>query len=392
MNKGNDTVNKIASIIFYIMVLLEIVIVILDKSDYINPLEGQLFRITFALAVGKILLTRYSLKEWIWIAVFGLLGIASYYATGRNEIIRIAAFVCACKNIELGKLMSFVFYTTLAGCLVLMVMSITGIYGNPAIYTDFGRGMKETRYCLGIGHPNALHCMVFMLTLLALYLYEKQMKWYSFIFAFLVNIGFFVLTDSKTGMMVTTMAIVLTAVFHYFPNMGGYRLCYIGGILLLLSFILLSVSAAQYGIENPVLRKLDGLLNGRILDLYWGSANHEGTTAHWSLFSDRGNTYYFDMGYVRVFYWYGIIPAVVCFVMNVLLFWECYKKKDTMGLVILITLAVYTVVEAHIVSVYIGRNYILFLLGAYWSDILHAKNREKEEYLWTGFRFLQGRG
>ena len=40
-----------------------------------------------------------------------------------------------------------------------------------------------------------------------------------------------------------------------------------------------------------------------------------------------------------------------------------------MGFVLILSFAVFTVVEAHIVSVYIARNYILFLLGAYWTGM-----------------------
>ena len=149
------------------------------------------------------------------------------------------------------------------------------------------------------------------------------------------------------------------------------------------------MAASKYGLTKPFLKRLDDFLNGRILDLYWGSVNHEGTVERWSLFSEARNNYYFDMGFVRVFYWYGILPAIVYFAMNLLLIWECYKKRDTSGFVMMVVLAVYTVVEAHIISVYIGRNYLLLLFGAYWSDMLHAGNAENEEYAWGAYRLLK---
>lgn len=388
LNKKNINMEMIVKLLFYLALLLELIIVIVDKSDYINPIEGQLFRITFLLAAGKLILTKYSLKEWLCIAAFGLLGVVSYKVTGRNEILRIVVFIAACKNIELRKMFSFVFYITLGGCLLLMVLSLTGIYGNLYLEADFGRGIFERRYCIGMGHPNALHCMFFMLTLLGLYLYEKRMKWYQFLIVFLLNFSLFLLTDSKTGMLITTAAVGLTVIFHYCQPMKDWKWIYLAGILLFLSCVLLSIAASHYGLTKPFLQKMDFLLNGRILDLYWGSQAHEGTTAWWSLFSAERNTYYFDMGYVRVFYWYGIIPAVIYFLLNMILIWECYKKRDYMGLVIMTVLAVYTIVEAHIISVYIGRNYILLLLGAYWNDMLCVKNETKEAYLWKGYQLL----
>lgn len=386
-NADKGSIQKAAEFFFYASLLLELIIVIVDKSDYINPLEGQLFRITFLLAAMKVLLTRYSLKEWLWMAAFGVLGLISYKVTGRNEILRIVVFAASCKGMDLKRVMRFVFYITLGGCLLLILLSVTGIYGNQGLTTDFGRDVVQTRYCFGLGHPNALHCMFFMLVLLGLCIYEKKMKWYHFAGVFALNAGLYLLTDSRTGMLITTAALMLAAAFHFVPGLAERRWVYAAGIVLFLACLLLSVAAAEYGLTNPVLEKLDGFLNGRILDLYWGSEKHEGTTLHWTLFSAPRNTYYFDMGYVRVFYWYGIIPALIYFLLNILLIWECCRKRDSMGFVMLTTLAVYTVVEAHIISVYIGRNYILLLLGAYWSDMLHASCPRKEEYVWTAYRF-----
>ena len=32
----------------------------------------------------------------------------------------------------------------------------------------------------------------------------------------------------------------------------------------------------------------------------------------------------------------------------------------------------YTFLEAHLISDYLGRNYLFFLMGGLWSQILHA--------------------
>ena len=156
-------IDKIGLYLLYFSVTLEIIIVIIDKSNYTNPLEGRLFRITFLLAAGKVLCTKYSLKEWAALIMFGILGLISYKITGRNEILRIIAFVAACKGTDVKKLLKYVFYLTTAGCLLLVFLSVTGIYGGLALETDFGRGYRQVRYCLGLGHPNALHCMFMML-------------------------------------------------------------------------------------------------------------------------------------------------------------------------------------------------------------------------------------
>lgn len=76
------------------------------------------------------------------------------------------------------------------------------------------------------------------------------------------------------------------------------------------------------------------------------------------------------MGYVRLFFWYGIIPGACSMVLLFLLMRVCRTLKDTQGFVLVLSFALFTVVEAHAVSVYLARNYVLFLLGAYWTAML----------------------
>ena len=98
-NKLN--IGKLGVLLFYLSITLELIIVIVDKSNYTNPIEGQLFRITFLLAAGKVLCTKYSIREWASMLLFGLLGFVSYRVTGRNEILRIVVFIAACKGTDM---------------------------------------------------------------------------------------------------------------------------------------------------------------------------------------------------------------------------------------------------------------------------------------------------
>lgn len=394
--KAEEYGEKAGPLFFYLCVTLEVLLVVVDKSNYTNPVEGQLFRVTFLLAALKVICTCYSLKEWAAVLCFGVLGFVSYRVTGRNEILRIVVFLAACKGVDMKKALRYVFYTTAAGCLVLLFLSVTGIYGGLFLETDFGRGYVQRRYCLGLGHPNALHCMFFMLTALGLYLYNERAKWYAYLILLFANAGLYALTDSNTGMLMTLCMIAGAAAVRYGKGVREGRWAYAAGTLVFAACVLFSVAAADTRIAkpnpaaqsaaerrfgNPLIQKAEEHLNGRIVDLHYGSVNREGSTDTWSLFSRPENTYYFDMGFVRIFYWYGILPAAVYLFLNLLLFVQCGRKKDGTGLVMLTAFAVYTVVEAHLVSVYIGRNYILFLLGMYISEMLYLCG-QKEYYLW----------
>ena len=125
------------------------------------------------------------------------------------------------------------------------------------------------------------------------------------------------------------------------------------------------------------LKKLDGILTGRIRCLT-ENESWEGTIQTWKLFSEPANNYYFDMGWIRLFYWYGIIPTTIAVIVLTALLFYCTRKKKYMELVMIVSFAVYTVVEAHAISVYLARNYVLFLVGAMWTDILTNDSEKRK--------------
>lgn len=388
--------SRIPWFLFYVGLTLELLIVIVDKSNYINPIEGYLFRITFLLFAMKLVLTRYDRKEWIGILLLEAIGFISYRITGDNDIIRIVTFVAACKNIPLKQMLRYTFYVTLAGCAVIILLSVTGVYGEISLTQAYGResaeetryvgveGAEETRYTLGMGHPNALSCMFLMLTALGVYVYFEQMRWYIYLFLMLLNVGVYGLTGSRTSMLITTAFLAGSCVMTYWKTLRQKAFVYLCGALIFALCIGFSVDAAacaqrvrdaqwnEFYYLDPrdnghivALGKIDNYINGRIVSLT-DSENNDGMIQTWSAFSCENNmNYYFDLGWVKLFYRYGVIPGVLYVAACLALLWRFYKRKDACGLVLFVTFAVYTVMEAHLVSAYVGRNYLLMMMGSY---------------------------
>lgn len=393
------TESKLPWLLFYLGFTIELGMVIVDKSSYTNPIEGYLFRITFLLFAGKVLLTRCNWKEWLVIALFEAVGFLSYRITGENDIIRIVTFVAACKNIPLKQMMRYAFWVTAVGCMGIILLSVTGIYGAMSLSQDFGRGvsayeiydgamgMVETRYTLGMGHPNALSCMFLMVCVMGVYAYFEQLKWYGYLFLLFLNVGVFWLTDSKTSMLITTAFLVGACVMKYARRLQERNYVYLLGGLIFLLCVGFSVDAAasavnvrqaewsrHYGqayeesLNTRLLVAVDEKINGRIVSLT-NSEHNDGAIESWTAFSNENNmTYYFDMGWVKLFYRYGVIPGILYVAVSLFLLWRLWKKKDACGLVVFVIMAVYTVLEAHLVSDYIGRNFMLLLIAYYgWT-------------------------
>ena len=378
--------SPVPRLLFYIGLTVELLMVIVDKSNYINPIEGYLFRVTFLLFAAKLMLTRYEWKEWAWIVLLEGVGFLSYRVTGANDVIRIVTFVAACKGMPLKQVLKYTFYVTLAGCLAIVALSVTGIYGDISLTQAYGRESAETtiyigeqeaaetRYTLGMGHPNALSCMFFMLTALGVFVWFDRMKWYLYLFLMLLNAGVYLLTGSKTSMLITMAFLLGAGLMTCVKRFRKMTFFYVCGLLVFLLCIAFSVDAAvcaqrvrdaqwnEFFFVNPrdnshivALGRIDRHISGRIISLT-DSENNDGMIHTWSAFSCENNmNYYFDMGWVKVFYRYGVVPGIIYVAANLALLWQIYKKRDGCALVLFVMFAVYTVVEAHLISAYIGR-------------------------------------
>lgn len=370
-----NRIDRITTALFYLGLALEIAAVVIDKSSVTNPVQSQMFRISFVLFGIRCLscVRRYTRREWAVIALALLAAAACWMCSGRNELIRFLAFLCAMITVDVRRAAKFTFYATLAGCLVLVVLALAGVMGELYLTMDYGSGM-ETRWVLGLGHPNSLHCMALMLLLLGLWLYERQMKLYLYALLLVGNLLLYGLTKSNTSFLIGTFALLLSLLLHYCRRLSNGNWIYIAGDLLVVAGLVFSFWAA---VTDPrkhwQIYQFDlSVLSGRITSL-WETIYHEGTLATWKWFGSEFNTYYFDMGWDRVVYWYGILPALLLLVLLFALLRRARKTSDRASYVMLVSMALYTVLEAHLVSEFIGRNYALFAAAAMLPGLLRDR-------------------
>ena len=365
--------DRIRNLIFDILLTIEILVVIVDKSDFHIGFESYIFRFTFLLSCLCVLLTlkRYTKKDLVLIIPFLIISVIVYKLSGRNELLRFTVFVAACKDLDIIQKLRLFFYESLIGSMALIVLSVTGLYGR--LYANAWDDAGSIRYVFGFGDANAFHCMFMMLVFLGLYLYHDKMKWYMFLILAISDIILWIATRSEAAAAITMIGIGGVALFSL-SDLKKYISLYLPGFFIYAFCIWFSIYSAVNSMRMPndFIVKMNNLLSGRIINLYWDSNAHSGSIETWHLFSGRDTIdVYFDMGWVRLFYWYGIIPAIFVITGIILLYAICIAKRDAVMMVILISLALYTLVEAHIISVYIGRNFILLFFGYY---MLNSEN------------------
>lgn len=368
MNKWLD---NICAGLFYLGLAAEILLVIWDKSSWTDPYMGQICRMTFLLfAVCCACSVRKStMAEDIVFAIGVLIGALSWRFGGRNDLLRIVIFLRAAGTVSVPRAMKVTFVSSVLGCLGLVGLAFAGIQGHLYQTYDYGHGV-ETRWDLGLGHPNSLHCMAAMLLIFGLYLFEKKMKLYLYVLLGVGNVLLYGLTRSNTAFAISMLALMLSLLLHYGKKLAAGNAVYFLGEAFLFGGLLFSVFCGIYRPSGHwLLEKLDHVLTGRISSL-WTTTFHEGTLSTWKWFGQRLNVCYFDLGWLRVVYWYGVIPALVIISLTFALLEHARKTRDKAAFLLLLCFGLYTVFEAHLVSAYIGRNYALFIAALYLPKML----------------------
>lgn len=368
MNKWLD---NICAGLFYLGLAAEILLVIWDKSSWTDPYMGQICRMTFLLfAVCCACSVRKStMAEDIVFAIGVLIGALSWRFGGRNDLLRIVIFLRAAGTVSVPRAMKVTFVSSVLGCLGLVGLAFAGIQGHLYQTYDYGHGV-ETRWDLGLGHPNSLHCMAAMLLIFGLYLFEKKMKLYLYVLLGVGNVLLYGLTRSNTAFAISMLALMLSLLLHYGKKLAAGNAVYFLGEAFLFGGLLFSVFCGIYRPSGHwLLEKLDHVLTGRISSL-WTTTFHEGTLSTWKWFGQRLNVCYFDLGWLRVVYWYGVIPALVIIGLAFALLEHARKTRDKAAFMLLLCFGLYTVFEAHLVSAYIGRNYALFIAALYLPKML----------------------
>lgn len=380
---------KIGRFLFDLALLVEVVLMIAEKSELTFSMESHVFRLTFLLTFVSVLIRKHDKKEWAIILLVWGFTFMCYRISGRNELLRFSTFAMATSDIDLRKAVRFMFDVSLAGFALIVLLSVTGIMGDISMVADFGReGGHELRYVFGFGHPNTLYGCAYALMLMWLWIYGRKAGLWQFLVLLLINGGLYMITASRTSLIIGLATVFMTVIARYAKPLKKWAATYIlAGIVTPIACVAFSCWAASIS-ELPryfnktrtekFITRLDELLNNRIHNLYRANERHAGSLETWKLFSDRFSTEYFDMGWVRLYYWYGIIPAAVICILVLVFIYICCRKKDLMTVALLVSLSVYTVIEATFVSVYIGRNFLLPVIGVYMWALIRGAGIDEE--------------
>ncbi len=370
---------KYTHYLFYFAWTLELVLMIVEKSEIPFSQESYVFRITFVLTFLAVLFMEHDKREWILIAVLLAISFFAYRYSGKNDLLRFTVFVMAARDLDLKWAMKYTFWVCSIGFGFIILLSLFGVLGDVSLTMDFGRGADEVRYVLGFGHPNTLFSGVYVLLLMWLWLYGGTAGIIGYLAAAAVSIAAALITVSRTGLVITVLTLFVSAVFRVFGKLKEKGIVYILEIIVspvmcvATAILAAGVSEGWYaekGIKVPdslflYYWMLEQKLNFRISSIYYAAEGRDAVLSRWQLFAGHDHESFFDMGWVRLFYWYGIIPTAIIILAILAVIFVCYRKKDIQTMVLIFSLSIYTVIEATFVTRYFGRDFFILIMGVY---------------------------
>jgi len=377
----NPKTVEIGRIFFYIGLIFEMIIFFLDRADWINPYQSMMFRVTFVLFLIKCVCTRYDRKQWIFVIVTAAFCMLAYSVNRKDEIIRFMVFIIAMKDLDVKRVLKVNLFCAVAGTVLLGLLAIFGAMGS--VLASPGYGYKEDAFMIsmGLGSSNTYAIQIWLIIALLIYLYNNRFKDYYYLIILAIGIVVYALTKCRIELIMVIFTVVTSFLVSKLRKLQENFFIYALGILAVGLCTAASVYAAKvsqwHDFLSPFLKKIDTVFTGRISSIY-PYENGGGVLSNWKPFGDIIYTEYFDMGYVRLFWWYGFIPGILCILAVLGMFIFQYRKKDYAGFILLVSVMIFTLIEAHFISPFIARSYMCFLMGEMWFKVICDKSESKK--------------
>lgn len=362
--------------LFFAALSIELLIMMIGHSAFTIPLMGRCLHVAFVLFGVKILLTKYTRKEWCIIVLLGVAGVISYLSMGEEWFIRIVVMIIASKEISLKKVIKYAFWVALTGTVLIMVLSFAGIGGMLVDIRDYGRDGIEERWCFGFNHANNVHGTLWYVVSLGLLAFLDKIKWYHGVLLTVGNIILYFFTISRTGFIVTELVILAAVIYVYYPKIAGWKWIYAAGGLGTLFCAFIGIFVTVAGVFSvPGLKWLSDMLTVRLECLSWWESVDQ-----WSLFGDGRERRLTDVGFITLVSEYGyVIFTIYLLVLLLMVFYYCRNKK-WMEFIILMTCVLYTFMEStYTINIYLLCNLTFMLLLGTWNLLLQKEVSENKE-------------
>jgi hypothetical protein len=255
------------------------------------------------------------------------------YITIKNTTVPILVItLITFKDYEVDSIFKYCWKIRGAAFLVHISLCFAGIMDIGPYYME---AQDRMRYTFGYSHPNLAHAELFIIIVYYFLARKGRLKWFEYVAIMALNVGFFLFTDSRTGMLAISMLLLFNILAHFrlyrffASHIGKYS--YI--IFAVLTYVL-SVNYYNFGFIQKF-----GTFSSRFQTAYYLQR-----ASSFTLFG-RNLHYSTDLGYMNSLFNYGVIFFVVLIVGHTLLLRRAINDKKWFFASLMIVISIYYILE-----------------------------------------------
>lgn len=324
----------------------------------------------------------YSRLQKLLFVILLAFGVLLYHNTGLNKGIRAVFYLYAMKDVDMRKFFKSMLVVFGASTLLFAVLSGLGLMGRFTVKDIRStRGFNGVRYSFGFESCNRTMAVVFLAMVCAFILHHERQLWYVFAVITGIYALLFYLTDSRTGFLVGAAVIAGMLCLRYIHWEKWADLVFGLFILSFLLMLVISVMAA-FQVENDLMARINHLISGRMTQLTKYSCDVKYALPYaenWHLFGNGSNHNDYDLGYIQILYYYGIVPAVCYLACVVGAAVKAWRDSEVWKLVLLLGLSSYLFMESLYFSNFVPVDFLLvYSVSVLWGD--YGKEEEGRIY------------
>jgi hypothetical protein len=252
--------------------------------------------------------------------------------------------------------------TFVATLVVIFIANLLFGFGTSFVYDKrFYRGIGTKRYSFGFCNPNRFQVEMFALMVFLLWLWSGRLNiWIRILFGVLY-FGTCIFTDSYTGLLVGSFVYMIFFILEYVKWENWKNILMVCVVFCLILMMLISLVGAT-GFRGVIIDNIDSFISERIgqLSEYNNEEIHlTGEIYNWRLFASRLHKNVYDLGYVQLFYYYGIVPAVCYLAFVFYAIYVAWKENNVLGILALWGFSIYLFMESAYFSNYLQRDFLL---------------------------------
>ncbi len=371
LTKKSEIFIEIALVLFVFSVVIQMTVFsVTSNGDNIEILETTMKAVrylAYALCVLQICIDRKVKASWIIyvIIVAGLLAIGTLMVNSRTMFLYFW-LIAAASGVSDKKILRTIMWVQIG------ILCVTVISSQIGIVQDIIDG-DRVRHYLGFTWTTYAPILFFFIVLQYLYICDLEITFLKFIFAMIINIWLFSMTNTRFVFVLLSVMLIIALLYSYTPikeiNLAKLKYLF---ILAPEGIALFSIGLhAFYDSSSSGWSALNDLLSGRLRLGYNALNEFEitlfGQDIAWygnglrSQVGQNGIEYnYVDCSYLQILLQYGLIFLILVLLAFSIIMWKAIEEKRYSACWIILMILILAITEPWLVN--IGVNPFILLV------------------------------